>query len=161
MLLFIIVLDFIFGYIFTKYYKKDNVIVSNIVKWSFNSSNETSIVNLSNEKIAPGSSGKFEIEIDAMGAEVPVDYEIVVINEKNIPTNIKFYAEIKDAFETILDKTEEYNSFSNLASEKLHGKIETEENNQIRRIVIYWYWNFNQNDNTSIDNNDAILAILR
>ena len=70
MLLFIIVLDFIFGYIFTKYYKKDNVIVSNIVKWSFNSSNETSIVNLSNEKIAPGSSGKFEIEIDAMGAEV-------------------------------------------------------------------------------------------
>ncbi len=157
MFLIVIILIFILGYIFAKYYKKSITLTSNIAKWSFNSNNEPTIINLSEKKIAPGSNGNFEIEIDASGAETSIDYEIIVVSEENIPDKFKFNAEIKNEFDNLIEKTEEYNSFSELAVENLFGRIDPEENNQKRKIKVYWYWDFDDEDNSNIDSNNGSL----
>ena len=97
-LIVLISLIFIAGYTFARYYKVINAgsTAANIARWSFGSKNTEASINLSEEKIAPGSNGEFEIEVDATGSEVDVGYEILVSEEKNIPTNMKFYAEILD-----------------------------------------------------------------
>lgn len=153
----VIIVIFILGYIFAKYYKRTIVTTSNTVKWSFNSNNEQEVINLSNEKIAPGSNGSFEIEIDASGAETCVDYEIIVVSEENIPDKFKFSAETKNEFDEVINKTEEYNSFYDLAVENLFGKIAPELNNQIRRIKVYWCWEFDNEDNSNIDISNGTL----
>lgn len=84
--------------------------------------------------------GNFKIEIDATSSELAILYEIVVLNEYNIPTNMKFVAEILDGNGGVIKKTNEYNSFLKLASENLNGIIPVEENNQKRDIMVYWKW---------------------
>lgn len=89
---------FLAGYSFARYYKsiKIDTIKTSIARWNFNSKNTLANINLSNEKIAPGSSGQFEIEVDATDSEVAVEYEIKVENETNIPRNMIFYTETRD-----------------------------------------------------------------
>lgn len=155
-----ILIMFIAGYIFSKSYKtvKNYQTQYNAVKWSFESENIESIINLSDEKIYPGSNGDFQIEIDATGSEAEINYEILVYNEKNFPTNFKFWAETKNQLGEIINKTIEYSSFNELASKDLFGNIPVEENNQKRIITVYWNWDFNENDTSFIDSNDAILS---
>lgn len=149
---------FIAGYSFARYYKsiKIDTIQTSIARWNFNSKNTLANINLSNEKIAPGSSGQFEIEVDATDSEVPVEYEIKVENETNIPRNMKFYVETKDENGNVA-KTEEKNSFAEIAIENLKGIIPVETNNQKRTVVVHWNWPFNEEDQTSIDSEDATL----
>jgi len=70
----------------------------------------------------PGTSGNFLIDIDASGAEVEIEYKINVLEEKNIPRNMKFYGEILDEKGGVIKKTEEYSSFKELASKELNRK---------------------------------------
>lgn len=151
---------FLAGYTFARYYKSINggSAQASIARWSFGSKNTAATINLSDEKIAPGSKGQFEIEVDATDSEVEVEYEIKVDNEKNIPRNMKFYAETKDEKGNVV-KTEENNSFKQIASENLKGLIPVEANNQKRTIVVYWDWPFNENDETLIDSEDATLDV--
>lgn len=151
---------FLAGYTFARYYKAINagVAQANIARWSFNSKNMETNINLSNEKIAPGSNGQFEIEVDATDSEVAVEYEIKVNNEKNIPRNMKFYAETKDENGNI-NVTEEKSSFSEIATEYLKGIIPVEKNNQKRIVAVHWNWPFNENDETLIDSEDASLNV--
>ncbi len=149
---------FLAGYSFARYYKsiKIDTIKTSIARWNFNSKNTLANINLSNEKIAPGSSGQFEIEVDATDSEVPVEYEIKVENETNIPRNMTFYTETKDENGNVA-KTEEKNSFAEIAAENLKGTIPVETNNQKRTIVVYWNWPFNEDDESSTDSEDATL----
>ncbi len=149
---------FLAGYSFARYYKsiKIDTIKTSIARWNFNSKNTLANINLSNEKIAPGSNGQFEIEVDATDSEVAVEYEIKVENETNIPRNMTFYTETKDENGNAV-KTEEKNSFSEIATENLKGTIPVEKNNQKRTIVVYWNWPFNEDDESSIDSEDATL----
>lgn len=151
---------FIAGYTFARYYKSIDAGsgTATIARWSFGSKNTEASINLSEEKIAPGSSGEFEIEVDATGSEVEVGYEILVSEEKNIPTNMKFYAEVLDESGAVISTTDESNSFMALASKDLKGIIPVEESNQKRTIVVYWDWPFNENDTTTIDGDDATLT---
>ena len=151
---------FIAGYTFARYYKVINAgsTAANIARWSFGSKNTETVINLSEEKIAPGSNGKFEIEVDATNSEVDVEYEILVSEEKNIPSNMTFYAETKDENGEIVAYTEDMNSFTELATNHLKGTIPMEENNQKRTIVVYWNWEFNENDTTTTDSDDATLV---
>lgn len=160
LLIALIAVIFIAGYTFARYYKSINAGSSsaNIARWSFGSKNAEAVINLSSEKIAPGSNGQFEIEVDATGSEVDVEYEIIVSDEKNIPTNMKFYAETKNEAGDIISTTEEKSSFSELASSDLKGTIPVETNNQKRTIVVYWDWEFNENDTSSVDSDDATLT---
>lgn len=156
-----ILIMFISGYIFSKNYKaiSDYQSQRNVVKWSFESEDIQNKINLSDEKIFPGSSGSFQIEVDAIGAETEIEYEVIVSNEKNIPTNLIFYAETKDQLGTILNKTKEYNSFNKLALENLNGKIPVDYNNQKRIITVFWEWKYDENTTKTIDSNDAILSV--
>lgn len=125
--------------------------------WCFKSKNSEKAINLSEEKIAPGSKGDFEIEIDATGSDVNVWYKLEVVEEKNIPRNIKFIAEIYDEKGGVIKKTKEYKSFKELASQELEECILVEKQNQKRKIKIYWEWPFEEDDN--IDTEDANLKI--
>lgn len=151
---------FVAGYTFARYYKSINIgsVQKSIARWNFNSKNTGSSVNLSSEKIAPGSSGQFEIEVDATDSEVPVEYQVIVENEINIPRNMKFYAETKDEKGNCI-KTEEKNSFSQIAVENLKGIIPVESNNQKRIVVVHWDWPFNETDETFIDSEDGTLNL--
>lgn len=159
LLISLILLIFLAGYTFARYYKSINAggTAATIARWSFGSKNEKAIINLSEEKIAPGSNGQFEIEVDATNSEVDVDYEILVSEENNIPTNMKFYAKTKDEKGTVISTTEEMSSFTELAANNLKGTIPVEANNQKRTIIVYWNWEFNENDTTTIDSEDATL----
>lgn len=159
LLITLILVIFVAGYTFARYYKSINAGggTASIARWSFGSKNEKAIINLSEEKIAPGSSGQFEIEVDATNSEVDVDYEVLVTEEKNIPTNMKFSAEIKDESGAVIYTTKKMSSFTELAANNLKGTIPVKANNQKRNIVVYWDWEFNENDTTSVDTNDATL----
>lgn len=148
------------GYTFARYYQSINIGGGkvSIARWSFGSANISKDIILSEEKIAPGSNGTFEIEVDATNSEVPVEYEILVSNEKNIPTNMKFYAEIQDEKGTTLSTTEIKDSFTELATSDLKGLIPVELGNQKRKINVYWNWEFNETDTTSVDADDATLV---
>ena len=148
------------GYTFARYYQSINVGGGKaaIARWSFGSANVSKDIVLSEEKIAPGSNGSFEIEVDATNSEVPVEFEVLVSDEKNIPTNMKFYAEIKNEDGTIISTTETKNSFTELATNNFKGLIPVVEGNQKRIINVYWDWDFNEEDTTSIDADDAKLA---
>ena len=152
LLISLILVIFLAGYTFARYYKSINAggTTASIARWSFGSKNEKAIINLSEEKIAPGSSGQFEIE---------VDYEILVSEENNIPTNMKFYAETKDEKGTVISTTKEMSSFTELAANNLKGTIPVESNNQKRNIIVYWNWEFNENDTTTVDSDDATLKL--
>lgn len=70
----------------------------------------------------PGSNGNFLLEIDATGSEVEIEYKVEVIESKNIPVNMRFYAEIKDIQGGVIKKTKEYEKFEELSSKELKRK---------------------------------------
>lgn len=102
---------------------------------------------MSHEKIFPGSHGNFEIELDATGAETNIEYKVLVLEEKNIPENFEFYAETTNSNGEIIEKTDKYKTFTDLAKEKLFGSIEQKEDNQKRKITVYWNWKDEDIDN--------------
>ncbi len=154
----LLVTIFAAGYTFARYYKKmDAKAGATIARWSFGSKNEDKVVKLSEEKIAPGSNGTFEIEVDATNSEVGVDYEIVVSKSQNIPRNMVFSAKTYDGNGNELSSTSQYSTFAELATH-LNGNIAT-SGNQKRNIVVSWDWPFNENDETDIDNQDGTYSV--
>ena len=87
-----------------------------VAKWSFKVNGQTQTIpdidltqtmdthnNVAEGKIAPGTSGHFDLELDATGSEVAIDYNIkLAITEK--PTNLKFY--LDNTYETEIAETE-------------------------------------------------------
>ena len=81
-----------------------NNVVAQIAKWSFKVNGEEeqfANINLADTiafehvettKIAPGTYGSFDLDIDARGSEVSLDYYIN-INVAEKPTNLKFYSD--------------------------------------------------------------------
>lgn len=155
----LILVIFSAGYTFARYYKAINAGggTASIARWSFGSKNMETVINLSDKKIAPGSNGQFEIEVDATNSEVDVEYEILVSEEKNIPTNMKFYTITKDEKGAVIATTQKNSSFTELAANNLKGVIPVEPNNQKRTIVVHWDWEFNESDTSLIDSEDATL----
>lgn len=155
----LISVTFIAGYKFASSYKSANTAIgyAEIARWTFGSDTSGNVIRLSNEKIYPGSNGVFEIEVDASTSDVDVEYEIKVSEEKNIPTNMKFFAEIRNGQGGVINKTKEYSTFAELAINELLGNIPVEENNQKREIMVYWNWEYSENDNSLQDKLDATL----
>lgn len=69
-----------------------------------------------------------------------------------------FYAEIKNEDGSVITTTETKNSFEELAASDLKGLIPVESGNQKRIINVYWDWEFNEEDTTSTDADDATLV---
>lgn len=151
----LILLIFLVGYTFAKYYSEIKGGGSgSIAKWSFvantnkdtiqtislvDSSNNESLVN---GKIAPGTSGSFDIIIDATGSEVGVNYEVNVSEESNLPKNLKYKAIIDG------EETEEYDSLTELAEEKFDGTLDTLNGEYSKTITVEWNWPYETLDAT-------------
>ena len=113
-----------------------------VAKWSFKVNGQTQTIpdidltqtmdthnNVAEGKIAPGTSGHFDLELDATGSEVAIDYNIkLAITEK--PTNLKFY--LDNTYETEIAETEGILNVS--------GSIPLETIDTPLIKTIYWQW---------------------
>ena len=163
-ILIIMLLAFIGGQAYAKYISqvRGNGIAE-IATWSFKVNGQKEQVQeiklvstynsetLVNNKIAPGTSGSFNIIIDARGSEVGIKYNIKFAEESNKPQNLKFVYGGK-----------EYDSIKQLGDE-LSGTIAANEEDKTRTINVQWKWNYETgssaeqiNANDIIDTNDAI-----
>lgn len=96
-------------------------------------------------KIAPGTSGSFNLIVDAGDSEVGVKYEVDFQNETNKPTNLKFKYNGE-----VLDEIEEYEKF-------FTGTIDADDSNKTRTLTVEWEWPYETGvDETSILENDKI-----
>ena len=98
--------------------------------------------NLINNKIAPGTKGKFDI---GLKSNKNSEYTISFISQNEKPQNLKFKAYENN------QAISEANSLEEL-SKKLQGKI---ENNQLKIINIEWSWEY-ENEGTQ-DTKDSKL----
>ena len=137
------------GYTFAKYYSSyQGEGRFEIAKWNFKVNgwsseevnqipliNTANGVNLEDGKIAPGASGKFEIELDAKGSEVDVEYKIEATETGNKPANLLFSVK-KDGVAT----DRQYASLQELAQTELNGTITKGAENQLVNLEIIWDW---------------------
>ena len=163
-ILIIMLLAFIGGQVYAKYISqvRGNGIAE-IATWSFKVNGQKEQVQeiklvstynsetLVNNKIAPGTSGSFNIIVDATGSEVGIKYNIKFAEESNKPQNLKFVYGGK-----------EYDSIKQLGDE-LSGTIAANEEDKTRTINVQWKWNYETgssaeqiNANDIIYTNDAI-----
>lgn len=105
---------------------------------------------LVNNKIAPGTSGSFNIVVDATGSEVGINYNIAFTEEENKPQNLKFEYNGK-----------EYNSIKDLEDD-LSGTINANDEEKTKTLTINWKWDYetgaNENEilaNDKIDTQNA------
>ena len=145
-LLVVVLLAIILGYTFSKYTQSVDIQTSSsVAKWQFagsieNSKNSstTSEISLADTidsetitdgKIAPGTSGEFDIIIDADGSEVDIDYTISLIEETNKPTNLFFsYAGTT------------YNNLTDLISSAISSGTISKNGDQTVTYTISWEW---------------------
>lgn len=123
--------------------------ISTTAKWKFKSSEDfsTTPIKLNDtikrntvavNKIAPGSSGEFDIVIDTTGCETEVEYEVLISNEINRPTNLLY---------NIDGNSKRYASLQELLNENVNGNIGVNDV-KTRTFTIKWGWDYS----TSIEN---------
>lgn len=150
--------SFFIGKTFSKYITTiEGNGIGKIAKWSFKANGETSTLQkislvdttdqskLVKEKIAPGTSGQFEIIVDATGCEVGLEYKVEFQNETNKPNNLRF--QVGDT---------KVNSIKELES-VLAGTINANDDKRTRNIIVEWYWPYTTGENANqIIQNDLI-----
>ena len=151
-------LAFIGGQVYAKYIteiKGDGM--AEVATWSFKVNDQKEHIQeiklastyndetLVNNKIAPGTSGNFNIIVDATGSEVGIKYNIAFSDEANKPTNLKFIYE-----------DQEYNSIEELEN-NLSGIINANEENKTKTLNIGWKWDYETGeDEEEITANDLV-----
>ena len=98
---------------------------------------------ITEETIAPGTFGKFEIIINNYDSNVDFNYFFDIIEENTKPNNL--YFKIGE---------NKYNTLQELANKELTGII---EQNKQKIVPIHWYWDYEVSDERDyIDTIDAI-----
>lgn len=143
LLLILTIIFVLMGQSYSKYISQINGKgIIDVAKWAFKVNGQSnSITNLNllktynpttlkDNKIAPGTSGNFDIVIDTAGSEVGIDYKVEFLNETNKPNNIKFKYE--------------GNTVSNIKEleEFLKGNISQDAENKIKTMTIEWEWEY-------------------
>lgn len=124
-----------------------------VAKWSFEAHDEsgatfavtltdTADTNVTSGKIAPGSKGSFNIEIDATGSETALDYTIEFTNFKNKIDNLKFYSDATRTVDTEIDLTN---------TKAFDGSIALAESNKKVTKTVYWEWKDGVNNASDTD----------
>lgn len=158
LILLAIILSFIGGKTFSKYMSQvQGSGTAEIANWVFKVNGTEDLVQsvdllstynnetLIDNKVAPGTSGHFDIIIDATGSEVGVDYKVKFLNETEKPQNLVF-----------IYNDNEYATIQEL-QEDLSGTINANEDNKTRTITINWEWQYETGSNpTEIASNDKI-----
>ena len=133
-----IILSFIGGQSYSKYVAevRGNG-MAEVATWSFKVNGQKEQVQtiqlgstcnnqtLVNHKIAPGTSGSFNIIVDGTGSDVGIDYHIKFLNETAKPSNLKF------AY-----NNQEYNSISELEKD-LSGTIWANDEEKTKTCSIF------------------------
>lgn len=157
-LLLAIILSFMIGKTFSKYISEvKGTGTAEIANWVFKvNGKEDAIQNVNllstynnetliNNKVAPGTSGSFNIVVDATGSEVGVDYVIQFLNESEKPQNLIFTYD-----------DQQYTTIQDLEKD-LSGTINANDENKTRTITIYWEWQYQTGENENeINQNDII-----
>lgn len=158
----VLFISFTCGQVFSKYFTKvKGEGTANIANWKFQVNGDTEKIQkiqfisnqdnqvIANDKIGPGTSGNFAIEIDGSNSEVGIEYRVYFENETNKPKNLVYFYE-----------GQEYHSITEL-QELIKGEIYADEENKVRKIMINWIWPYEtgKNDeekaqNDKIDTND-------
>ncbi len=130
---------------------------STVAKWSFKVNGQTQTIpdinlgetmdahsNVVDKKLAPGTSGHFDLILDGSGSEVAIDYNIkLAITQK--PTNLKFY--LDDKYQTPISETD--------GTLNISGSIALEDVNTPLTKTIYWQWPYETGKTSNeIDKND-------
>ena len=130
-----------------------------VAKWSFKVNEQTQTIpdidlattmkkvnNVAENKLAPGTEGSFDLNLDATGSEVAIDYNIkLVVTEK--PTNLRFY--------TDSSYTKEIASTDGVMN--VSGVMSLEEIKTIQTKTIYWKWPYQTGDTDDVKKaNDKI-----
>lgn len=141
---------------YSRYYTKGTGEGSaTVAKWSFKVNEQTDNIGTitlgntasdNNEvaegKIAPGTSGQFDVNIDATGSEVGIDYTIKIGQPSTaFPTNLKFYEDASHQKE-----------IANLQDVGLAGSIGLADTTKTKTVSIYWDWEY------GTDNDEDTLA---
>ena len=156
------------GFAYAKYITRLNGKATvNIAKWSFKvngKTNENFVIDLATTRtgvkqeaevkegyIGPGSVGVFEIELDATGSEVSLQYDInlnVDYSDNQIfPKNLIFYS----------DSLMQNAIYHNDDKINLNGFISWNDNIKIHTKTIYWKWDYETGSTqTEKDNNDIV-----
>lgn len=137
----VILVSFIGGQAYAKYMSKvTGNGVGEIAQWRFKvNENEEKIQTISlnstiynftlaNGRIAPGTAGSFEINIDGSGSGVAIFYTVNFQNETEKPKNLKFKYDGKE-FESI-----------ELLNHWIVGTIHGDTDAQQRSFIIEWEW---------------------
>jgi len=100
---------------------------------------------LVDNKIAPGTSGSFNIIVDGTGSDVGIKYNINFNDTETKPTNLKF------KYENV-----EYDSLNEM-QDGISGIIGAKDENKVITIPIEWIWEYETGENSElIATNDAI-----
>ena len=127
--------------------------VANVANWSFKVNNNEAQIqtinlasnnnkNLTDNKIAPGTSGNFQIKINAEGAEVGINYKISFINETNKPQNLFFTYEGEN-YDSLSDLISSLNSDS---KKVFSGEILESDSEKTVTYHISWSWPYETED---------------
>ena len=156
--LLVIILSFMIGKTFSKYVSEvKGTGTAEIANWVFKVNGKEDVIQnvnllstydnetLINNKVAPGTSGSFNIIVDATGSDVGIDYAIQFLNESEKPQNLIFTYDDKQ-YTTIQDLEED-----------LSGTINANDENKSRTITINWEWQYETGeDENEINQNDII-----
>lgn len=155
----VIAMSFLGGQAYAKYVARvRGEGVAEIATWSFKVNGQKEQVQTINlvstcdnetlvdNKIAPGTSGSFNIVVDGTGSDVGIDYNIeFTSDDTNKPANLKFI------YENV-----EYDSITELES-LLSGTINADDKDKTRTLEIGWQWAYETgSDNDEIASNDII-----
>lgn len=114
-----------------------------VAKWNFGTTSSTELKNINlasasfnnvaDKKIAPGTSGSFDVGVSANDSEVSIDYVIKLSNIKNKPANLHFY---KDAGHTQLADTLDTGDGVSYSGRLDYNKTTP----ATKTVTIYWDW---------------------
>lgn len=137
-----------------------------IAKWSFKvngQTEETTTINLLDTydartlldgKIAPGTSGSFDLVIDARESDVGVKYTVDFKNQANKPSNLKF-----KLGNELVDDLEKFEDI-------FTGVIDANATNKVKTLTVQWEWPYVTGEeledieaNDIIDTKDGLNAL--
>lgn len=119
----------------------DSTGTAEVAKWSFAEDNTlenltfaltdtVDVSTLTNGKIAPGTSGKFDVKLVNTNSDVAVNFEITAKTIEDVPTNLKLYADE--------EHTKEFK-----AGSPITGTLAAKDSTGVT-ATIYWAWDYEQ-----------------
>lgn len=141
------------GYVSSTYAKYTGEVSSQgtatVAKWAFEDDNTTvsmtvnlagtyDSTKLASNKVAPGTSGSFAIQLSNATSETGVDYTVTLGDGTNIPTNLKLYSD--STMQNLIDQ-------NGITGSIAVGGSAT--------VTIYWEWEYEGSNPTTYDAADT------